>query len=455
MNILSKISDFGHIHFVGIGGISMSGLAAYALSVGCRVTGSDKEPSELTKELEKAGAVIRYRHSARNVKKADLVVYTSAISEDNPELKKALGSGIPVIKRSGLLEMIMREYKDRIAVAGSHGKTTATAMITRVLYEGGLDPTAFIGGEDKRFSNCLKGNGEVIVTEACEYKKNFLDLSPSVSVVLNVDNDHMESYGSMTAMKQAFTEFTAGTLAVVNADDVGCEELQRPCSVSFGIKSPAVYSARKIKKGKKGYSFTVFKHEKRCVRVNLSVIGRHNIYNALAAFAVADLFKVRHCDIKRALESFDGVKRRYERLGELFGAEVYADYAHHPEEISATLKAFGYSSDDLVVFQPHTYSRTKLLMEEFVACFKGIENLVIYKTYPAREKFDRKGDGVRLTERLISAGLNNCSYAKDRKTLLSGIKKHGGFSRMIFLGAGDIYSIVNIIIKENQNQKNK
>lgn len=447
MNNLNESLFCKHIHFIGVGGIGMSALAKYALFKGCTVSGSDSFPSELTLELQQKGAKIKYKHSAFNVKGADIVVYSSAISKNNPELKKAFNIGVPVIRRSKLLDAVMRRYNDRIAVSGSHGKTTATAMLTSVLSLGGLDPTSFIGGEDKRFSNCLIGNGKVAIAEACEYKKNFLDLSPTVAVVLNIDNDHMESYGSMEALKQAFSQFASAGIAVVNADDVNCRELNLSCSVSFGINNSAVYTAKNIVKNKNGYSFTVYKHGKRCVRINLSVMGRHNIYNALASFAVADIFKIKHFCIKQSLEAFDGVKRRCERLGELFGAEVYADYAHHPKEIYATLKAFACSDKDVIVFQPHTYSRTKLLMNDFISCFKAVKNLIIYKTYPAREKLDKKGDAKTLYSKLKDADINTCTYADDIKCLIKSLKELKNPERIIFIGAGDIYSVAKKLLK--------
>ncbi len=426
----------------------MSALAKFLLANGKTVSGSDSVKSNMTFELEKLGAKIFYKHSANNLKKAQVVVYSSAIPEDNPELKKALKKHLTVIKRSEFLNLILSKYKFRIAICGSHGKTTTTAMISEVFILAGLNPTVFLGGESVRFSNLKLGTGEFVITEACEYKKNFLDLNITDAIVLNIDNDHLDSYGDMASMKNAFNEFISNTVAVINNDDSESSFLYTSCMITFAINSNATYTAKKIVKDRKGYSFTVYKNQKPIKRINLCVIGRHNVYNALACFAICDKYRINHNIIKRALENFSGVKRRNEFLGCISGIEVYADYAHHPKEITASLNAFGVNDGEtLVVFQPHTYSRTQILLKDFRSAFINVENLIIYKTYSAREKFNLSGDATVLFEELINAGVKNCTYAHTDIQLKNQILAFKGqVKRVLILGAGDVYERVKNII---------
>ncbi len=447
-----NLSEFTNFHFIGIGGISMSALAKFLLANGKMVSGSDSVKSDMTLELEKLGAKIFYKHSASNLKKAQIVVYSSAISKDNPELKKAIKKNLTVIKRSEFLSHVLCKYKYRIAICGSHGKTTATAMVSEVFILAGLDPTVFLGGESVRFSNFKLGKGEFVITEACEYKKNFLDLKVTDTIVLNIDNDHLDSYGDMASMKNAFNEFISNTVAVINNDDKESKVLHTSCIMTFAINSDATYTAKKLVRNKKGYSFTVYKNRKPITRINLSVIGRHNVYNALACFAICDKYRINHNIIKSALENFSGVKRRNEFLGYISGIEVFADYAHHPKEITASLSAFNINDGEtLVVFQPHTYSRTQILLQDFVSVFKTVENLVIYKTYSAREKFNSSGDATVLFEELINAGVKNCTYAHTDMQLKNQILEFKGqIKRVLVLGAGDVYERVKNLIDGNR-----
>ena len=343
------------IHFIGIGGISTSALAKYLLKENYIVTGSDVEENEQTEKLKSLGATINIGHAAENVLGSDAVVYTSAISADNPEFLKAKSLNLPCVKRSELLGEIAKRYKNSIAVSGSHGKTTATGMISQILYTAQTNPTVFIGGEHLDFDNFKNGDGDTIVLEACEYKKNFLDITPTVSVVLNVDDDHMDCYENMSNVVEAFRKFASGSITVLNADDKNSQKIFNATTVTFGIKNKATYTADKIKYNGKGYSFTVRAYGRIMGRINLSVIGEHNIYNALSAVAVADILHIRFPFIKSGLESFKGIKRRNEFLGEKDGLNYYADYAHHPKEILATLNAFNNDgTKNVVVFQPHT-----------------------------------------------------------------------------------------------------
>ena len=425
----------------------MSGLAVYLKEHGFTVSGSDANFSPKLTQLENLGIKVFYNHSARLVEGVDVVVYNSAISLDNPELLEAKQRDIPLIKRSELLGEILSQYKKSIAVSGSHGKTTATAMIAQVFICADMNPTVFLGGESGAFGNYRSGGNKIAIAEACEYKRNFLDLTPSVAVVLNIDKDHMDSYKDMNDLTDAFCTFTKGRLAVVNADDVYAKNIENQSIITYAVNSNATFTATKIKYNGKGYSFTVNAFGRAIGRINLSVIGRHNIYNALASIVVCDLFGISFKKIKKGLESFPGVKRRSEYLGEYLGKSCYGDYAHHPAEISATLGAFEDSGKDYaVVFQPHTYTRTEKLMEDFILSLSKCKNLIIYKTFPAREKYYFEGSESALFENLKTVN-KGAKLAMDESQLTQLL---GDFDekirRIIFMGAGDIYEIASDII---------
>lgn len=437
------------VHFIGVGGIFMSSLARYCLKEGKQVSGSDIIESELTRSLVEEGVKFYKGHHSKNVLDKDLVVYTSAIKEENEELLEALKTCPIVLKRSEFLGLIIKDYKKSVAISGSHGKTTTTAMIGRILLEAGLNPTVFLGGEEERLSNFLYGGKDFLVTEACEYKKNFLDLSPYLPLVLNIDNDHLESYNGMEDLEKCFSKFINGGISIVNADDKVCKKISKMTTVFFGIENPAVYTAREIVKNKDGkYSFNLYAYQIKKGRINLKIVGRHNIYNALASFAVADILGADFKHVKRALENFNGVKRRAEFLGKINGIEFYADYAHHPREITQTLISLA-NEKTLTIFQPHTYSRTENLMEEFIASLINTNALVIYKTYPAREEYNKKGCATTLYNRIKERKKENtfyCENIEELKKIITSTK----YKRVLFLGAGDIYDIAKGIVSSKK-----
>ncbi len=446
MDVNQILNNKANFHIIGVGGVSTSALAKYLIGVGKMVSGSDICPPEKLESLKRLGVKIYTRHSAKNLKGAQAVVYTSAVTENNVELKTAKKLGLPIIKRSELLGAISAKSKISIGVAGSHGKTTATAMLSNALFGAGLSPTCFIGGEDKILGNFAFGKGDICVYEACEYKGNFLDLKPTVPVVLNVDKDHLESYGNEENIIRAFKTYASGGLNIVNADDKNASKIINSLSVTFGIDNPANYTAYNLKQKNGAYSFSV-----RCGRVlgriNLKVKGKHNVYNALAAVAVADTLGVRFYKVKTALENFNGVGRRLENLGTIDGATCFADYAHHPKEILETLKVF---NNPLVVFQPHTYSRTQLLMGEFISTLKNCNRLIVYKTYPARENYNELGSAKTLYDKLTSERTGIRAYAQTKEELFISLKKLITPSdSVVFFGAGDIYDIAVSLVKEN------
>lgn len=420
----------------------MSALAKWCLSKKITVFGSDKVGSFITEELKSLGATIFIGHGKKNIPKdVSLVVYTSAVGSDNVELKYALTKQIKIMKRSEFLSLILKQYKNTIAVSGSHGKTTCVSMLTHVFQNAKLYPTAFIGGIDKKYSNFLNGKKEHLILEACEYKKNFLDLSPKCAVVLNIDNDHMDSYKSEHNMICAFEHFIANKLAFVNNDCLKCKTLVCKNKITFGLKKGATYRAKYIKYNGNGYSFTVYKNKVKLGRIRLTVFGKHNIYNALACFSCAYHFGIDFSVVKESLENYSLAKRRGEYLGKIGEIDAFCDYAHHPSEIKATLEGFSVSENDLIVFQPHTYSRTENLLESFVAVLKTVNNLVIYKTYSAREKYNYRGSAKRLFLE-IEKFSDGVIYVNSERKLKSVIEERcKGIKRIIFLGAGDVYDV--------------
>ena len=438
------------IHFIGVGGVSMSALAMYLKNKGFTVSGSDISIQDDT-FLSRLGIKVYRKHDKENIKNCDVVVYTSAISEDNEEYKKAKEIGLPLIKRSILLGRIISQYKNSIGVSGSHGKTTATAMISHVLTEARKNPTIFLGGKDKKFDNFIDGKSDFAVAEVCEYKKNLLDIPVKCALVLNIDNDHMDCYCDIKEMIETFRQFTKDSILVINADDENCQPLYHSSTLTFGINKKAHFMAKKIAYNGVGYSFTAYAYGKKLGRVNLKVMGKHNVYNALATIALTSIYNVEFYYQKKALENFSGVCRRCEFLGEVNDTEYYADYAHHPKEISATMTNFD-KDNCLTIFQPHTYSRTKLLMQEFLDCLMKIKNLIIVDTYSAREVFDEEGSAKTLYENLVGLGKKDVDFVREYNNLKERLDfENDKFDKVLFLGAGDIYDMARKYLQERKN----
>ena len=359
-------------------------------------------------------------------------------------IRFARKNGIPVLKRSELLGQILSFYKRTIAVSGSHGKTTTTALIAETMIKAGLNPTVFLGGERKTFGNFRLGGSDYALAEACEYRRNFLDIKPDIAVILNIDNDHVDTFKNMDEETEAFSRFAKNTFAVINADDKYARRVFNSSTITFGIKNLATYYAKYIDK-KEARSFTAYAYGKRLGRVKLNLSGEHNVYNALAAIAVLTELKVPFKVIQSAFKDFDGVKRRDEYLGDFSGVKCFADYAHHPTEISALLQ--GNKEKTLAVFQPHTYSRTAALIGDFVSALKQADGVIIYKTYPAREKFSAAGDGKRLFEEINKDFAGDIFYTANCSSLNKILKKCGAkYQKILFIGAGDIYSVAKKII---------
>ena len=436
------------IYFIGIGGISMSALAKLLSTRGYSVCGSDAVKSEQTDSLAFYGikTYVGEEEKRPALLEADSVVYTDAISQENKELQQAKQMGKRLLSRAELLGMVCGNFSNVIAVAGSHGKTTCSSMCAHILRSCKVPFTAHIGGEDLQFGNFYTTGYEYFLTEACEYKKNLSKISADVAILLNIDKDHMECYDNEQDLTAHFYGFCQNAkTAFVCADDKKCVTFTE--FATFGIENTlSDYRATNIRTNGERYSFTVEEYGKSLCRVQLRAIGYCNIYNALAAFAAMRALGFHEKEIVKGLENFTAVKRRFEKIGRYRGASFICDYAHHPREIASTLRtARGICKGEMyVVFQPHTYSRTKTLFRDFVQVLQPVKNLMLYKTYPAREVYDGAGSAETLAH-----AIGDCLYADNvfvLKTWLKKTLKEGDL--VLFLGAGDIYYAAQYLLKE-------
>ena len=442
-----------HIHFIGIGGISMSGLAEILLEEDFRISGSDAKASPLTRSLEEKGAVIHYGQRASNITDdIDVVVYTAAIHPDNPEFACAREKNIPMLTRAELLGQIMRNYDTPIAISGTHGKTTTTSMVSHILLEGDCDPTISVGGILPAIGGNIRvGASETFVTEACEYTNSFLSFFPKISVILNMDADHLDFFKDIDDIRHSFRRFAQllpadGTL-IINADTPEYESIIKdlPCQViTYGLDHPADYTAEDITWDKYGHaSFTVKKNECKVGSYYLRVPGIHNVSNALAAIAVGKLLDLPDEVIVKGLGSFTGTDRRFQYKGEVGGITIIDDYAHHPTEIAATLEsAKNYPHEKIwCVFQPHTYTRTKALLPEFAKALTLADHVVLADIYAARET-DDLGISSRDLQKQIQELGTPCDYFPTFDEIESFLLKsctHGDL--LITMGAGDVVNI--------------
>lgn len=447
------------IHFVGIGGAGMSGIAEVLLTMGYEVSGSDILASDLTRELSGKGAEISIPHRAENVDRADVVVVSSAIGSDNVELKAARSKMTPIITRARMLAELMR-LKFSIAVAGAHGKTTVTSMISLALTGGGLDPTIIIGGRlGKLGGGARLGSSEYLVAEADESDGSFLDLYPTIAVVTNIDHEHMDHYGSFDELKSAFARFINKTpfygVGVICLDDENLQELIPSIEkrfVSYGINSSADYIARDIEFDRLESSFEASARGVSIGRVRIGMPGEHNVRNALAAIAVADELKIDRERIIAALDRFSGVARRSDVKGSARGALVMDDYGHHPTEIRATLRALKVGFPQrrlLVVFQPHRYSRTALLMDQFHKSFYDADMLYLTDIYAAGEKPIDGASATLIASGARSHGHKSVFYAASFKEILGELLDQTRAGDIVlFLGAGSITQLSATFLSE-------
>jgi UDP-N-acetylmuramate--alanine ligase len=437
------------LHFVGIGGSGMSGIAEVLVNLGYRVTGSDLVGSEVTRRLKRLGARVFRGHKAANVSTADVVVVSSAVKADNPEVVEARRRRIPVIPRAEMLAEIMR-LKYGVAVGGAHGKTSTTAMIANVLTAGGLDPTVVIGGRVKALRSGAKvGRGEFMVAEADESDGSFLKMKPTIAVVTNIDREHLDHYADLGEIQDAFAQFLARVpfygAAVVCLDDPNLRAILPRVDrklVTYGLSTDADLVASALVLEGFRSRFTVHRSGSRLGTVELGVPGRHSVANALAAIAVGIELDVPFPTIAKALARFHAVDRRFQARGEAFGATVVDDYGHHPTEIQATLEAAreGFGRRTVVVFQPHRYSRTRALLEEFGRSFVLADHVVVTEIYAAGESPLPGVDGRAVADALTRHGHPSVVFEPRLDRVphrLRQIVRPGDL--VVTLGAGDVW----------------
>ncbi len=442
-----------HVHFIGIGGISMSGLAQILIKAGFTVTGSDQKKSPLTQHLASMGAKINYPQMASNINdNIDLVVYTAAIAQDNPEFCAALEKNIPLMTRADLLGQIMKNYKTPIAVSGTHGKTTTTSMISEVLLAADTDPTLSIGGILKSIGGNIRvGKSDYFVTEACEYTNSFLSFFPRISIILNIEEDHLDFFRDIDDIRHSFRKFSEilpedGCLIInQNIDHIEQFIEGLPCKIiTFGTDATADYSYTNATFDAFGCaSYTLVKKGQNCSTVKLGVVGEHNILNSLSVIALTDLLGIDFTVVRDALASFSGTERRFERKGEVAGVQILDDYAHHPTEITATLKAAAnYPHQTLwCVFQPHTYTRTKAFLKEFAQALSLADKVVLTDIYAAREKNTVGISSMDLLHELEKLG-KECYYFQSFDDIENFLLKNCiNGDLLITMGAGDVVKI--------------
>lgn len=447
-----------HIYFIGIGGISMSGLAEILLSEGFCISGSDRAQTPLTCRLEEKGAVIYYGQREENLSsEIDLVVYTSAIKPDNPEMIATNKLNLPSLTRAQLLGQMMKNYKTPIAISGTHGKTTTTSMISQILLENNDNPTLSIGGIYKPIGGNIRvGSSDLFVTEACEYTNSFLSFYPKISIILNIEEDHLDFFKDLRDIRNSFHEFARllpsdGTL-IINGDIDCYKELTSglPCRViTYGSSSDCDYYPKDITYDASGCpSFYLMRRDGKEESFSLRVPGEHNVYNAIAAIALADLLKIPDSVTAKALLSYGGTDRRFEYKGKVNGFTIIDDYAHHPTEIKATLHAAANYPHHTIwcVFQPHTYTRTKAFLTEFAKALSLSDEIILTDIYAAREK-DTLGISSETLQAEIEKLGHRCyyfpSFEETENFILKNCTKD---DLLITMGAGDVVKIGESLI---------
>jgi len=455
-----------HIHFVGIGGIGMSGIAEVLLNLGYSVSGSDIKESETTRRLNNLGARIYCGHFPENLKDADVVVTSTAVKMNNPEVIAAHDRIIPVIPRAEMLAELLK-MKFSVAVSGSHGKTTVTSMMASILAYGGLDPTMVVGGKLISLgSNAKMGGGEVIVAEADESDGSFLRLSPSIAVITNIDREHLDYYRDIEEIREAFLKFAnivpfyGSTILCIDCENVRAilPKIKRRY-ITYGLLDQADYQARDVSFSGMSSDYKLYYKKDFLGTVSLNIPGMFNVYNSMAAIAAARELDMEFSLTREGIKTFSGVHRRMEVKGEAGGIRVVDDYGHHPTEIKATLSAAkqAWGKKIVVVFQPHRYSRTKHLFNEFLGAFDQADFLFITEIYPAGEEKIKGISAQKLSNEIENHGHKNVYYVPIKEKIvdrLMGILNPG--DTIIILGAGDIWQVgEELLIKLQNKAKNQ
>ncbi len=456
---LEDLKKYNHIHLIGIGGISMSAVAETLKNWNFKVTGSDATQSDITQKLEQHGITVTIGHDLENSKIADMIIYSAAIKENDPEMILAKENNIPLIDRGKFVGYLTKLYDESICVAGTHGKTTTTSMLSVCFINAEKDPSIEVGGILKEIEgNYRVGNSEYFILESCEYMGNFLKFFPNTEIILNIDNDHLDYYKTFDNILKTFKDFATlldpNGLLVVNGDDKNCynlKEFTKANFLSYGIENEnADFVAKNISFDKNGFaSFEVYKNNKFYLALSLSVPGKHNILNALATVVTCDYYKISKEVIQASLANFTGVSRRAEYKGCFNNISVFDDYGHHPTEIKATSDAIKNKTynKSWVVFQPHTYSRTKNLLDDFANSLLDFDNIIVLDIYAAREENIYNISSKDLVEKINSLG-KNALYIPDFDKVVSYIKENATPNDLVLtLGAGTVTDIGPMLLK--------
>ena len=460
MTNIDSLKRYKRIHFIGIGGTSMSGIAEILNQWGFYVQGSDINSTPSTDKLSKQGIPIVIGHDASKVNGCDLVVYSAAVKQDDPELVRARDLEIPTLERKDILGEITRAFRNTICISGTHGKTTTTSMVAMCFLESELDPTIQVGAD----LSSIKGNNRVgksdyFVLEACEYSESFLSFFPKAEIILNIDNDHLDYYQDLEHIKESFIKYVKllpdDGILVYNADDENCSHFSRHTkakSLTFGINSSSAnYTAKNIVFDKNGFpSFDVYHNNVFFKTFKLSVPGAHNVYNALSCIALCDEFGLDKSDVKTALQKFTGASRRFEFLGELNGAKVFDDYGHHPTEITAVANALKKKkyNHSWIVFQPHTYSRTKSLLDDFAKCLTNFDNIIVTDIYAARETNTYGVSSKDIVDTIEELG-RRAYYISDFEDIIEFLQRNVNPDDIIITqGAGNITDIGHHLVSK-------
>ena len=455
---IDNLKSYKNIHMIGIGGISMSGIAEILHNWGFTVTGSDSTQSIITDELKSRGIKITIGNDIDSVKDADIVVYSAAINKNHPELVEARRLNIKAVERANFLGEITRCYKNTVTIAGTHGKTTTTSMVSLSFLEANLDPSIQVGAIlDKINGNNRVGNSENFVIEACEYVESFLKFSPRSAIILNIDNDHLDYFKTFENVKEAFIKYVKllpeDGFLVLNGDDKNCLDLQQYTKakcITYGITNKHTdFFAVNIVFDENGFpEFDVYQSDKFYSRIKLSVPGMHNVSNCLACIAMCHQYGISSKDIQNALIDFKGADRRFEYKGMVNGAKVFDDYGHHPTEIVATAKSLMNKkyNKSWVIFQPHTYSRTKNLLEDFAKALLNFDNIIVVDIYAARENNTYGISSEDLVNKIQSFG-TEAKYIPDFEECVDYLKKNVKENDIVMtLGAGTVTKIGPMLV---------
>ena len=438
------------LHFVGIGGIGMSGIAELLLNQGFKITGSDINDSKVIQNLKDKGAEIFIGHDTKNLTDADVLVYSSAVNRDNPEIISAMNKHIPIIRRAEMLGELIALKETSIGVAGTHGKTSTSSMVGAMLSKANLDPTLVVGGLVRNINtNSLLGEGEIIVVEADEFDRSFLSLQPTIGIITNIELEHTDCYEDIYDLQNAFTQFANaspfyGAVIIGNQSPAAADIIQnikRPV-ITFGLTKKSDFYASDIAHNKSETTFAVFYKQKRLGVIHLQVPGEHNVLNALASVALGVEMNIPFHDIAAGLESYKGVRRRFDIKGEANDIMVVDDYAHHPTEVRVTLDSArnGWSRRIIAVFQPHLFSRTKAFYQEFAIALMEADILIITDVFPAREKPIEGVTGKMVADFAKESGHKNVYYLEKLENLEKKLDNLSQANDMIItIGAGNIW----------------